>query len=313
MSERLAPSLVPGTVLQGKYQIVAAWPLTAGQPQGYHALHLGLGRAVTLLEEVQPAALPLAEQGRLMTRLGAEPYPEVLDSFGEAGRAYLVLPALPGAPLAGSLQGRGPLTPAEGLQLAEDLLAGLGRLHSQGFLIRQLRPQDIWWSEEGKATLPWLPAAVPVALAQSAPQVGPYHAPEETTSAVPGPPADLYALGAVLYTSLTGAVPPLATERLLGATLQPPPPGTPAALERLVDRLLRLRPEERPQTAAQAEAELLKEPAQTVPPVATPAPSPAPEPVHLPTRPAPAQIIPPNQSQPRRAGWSGPGCWAQRC
>src|SRR4029453_2569153 len=69
--------------------------------------------------------------------------------------------------------------------------------------------------------------------------------------------SDGYALGATMYTLLTGTVPPPAHERLTGSQLTPPHvlrPATPAAVERLILQCLELRPEHRPQSIHQVRA-----------------------------------------------------------
>src|SRR5436189_2372282 len=80
-----------------------------------------------------------------------------------------------------------------------------------------------------------------------------YMAPEQAEGRRVGPPADVYALGLVLYEALAGAHPvrgagPAATARRLGAVL--PSLGRarrdlPAALVAAIDRALRPAPEER--------------------------------------------------------------------
>ncbi len=75
---------------------------------------------------------------------------------------------------------------------------------------------------------------------RSVPGTPGYMAPERVLKGVAGPPADLYAVGAVLFRALTGTLPPLDASirsALLGASIAPTRPSAFAAVPRVLDDL----------------------------------------------------------------------------
>jgi serine/threonine-protein kinase len=137
--------------------------------------------------------------------------------------------------------------------------------HARGLLHRNLKPARVVLQRvEGVGEVPRVygfgpPAAeferiVPQGMLFGTPQ---YMAPEQVGQQAPGPAADRYALGTMLFEALTGA-PPFTGETIVALmarklTEEPPPlpahgPRGPlsATLRDLVAALLRPRPEDRP-------------------------------------------------------------------
>lgn len=166
-------------------------------------------------------------------------------AFGPGGSAQAVLAA------------DGPFDPAEvtigGLRLA----AALASSHARGVLHGDLRPANVLLDENKD----WLLAdgGVARAVRRADPSVpallDPLYAPRELYGwEEPGPPADVYSLGATLYAMLSGH-PPGAEDSRRGAGAQyagllvgpaPLPPAVPAPLAGLVLRMLAPDPADRP-------------------------------------------------------------------
>ena len=134
----------------------------------------------------------------------------------EGGWPFLAMELLPGETLAARLR-REPLSPAEALDVAEDLLAALGALHDAGVVHRDLKPSNIFLTPHGAKLLDFglareLPGDVARALATATDLTRPglivgtpgYMAPEQILGHPVDARADLFAAGAVLYEALTG-------------------------------------------------------------------------------------------------------------
>lgn len=147
-----------------------------------------------------------------------------LYEIGEAaGRAYFALEYIAGATLAERLRGT-PLLPRRAAELVLALAKGVDYAHTHGIIHRDLKPANILIA--GAANLPaehWIPKIADFGLAkrlddithtQSGAILGTpsYMAPEQASGALDriGPVTDIYALGAILYETLTGRPPFLA-------------------------------------------------------------------------------------------------------
>jgi tetratricopeptide (TPR) repeat protein/tRNA A-37 threonylcarbamoyl transferase component Bud32 len=188
----------------------------------------------------------------------------------------------------GSLRERmaqGPLPAAGALAIARDVAAALAHAHRRGIAHRDIKPENLMFDEEGAVKvmdfgLAHAVQASRLTLTGSTLGTAAYMAPESMRGAV-GAPADVFALGVVLYEMLAGALPfpgeyPLAQlylianeePRLLRGFL----PEVAPEVEAAVMRLLIKDPEQRPDAATVArELSVLT---GAAPPPADPAPPP---------------------------------------
>ncbi len=158
-----------------------------------------------------------------------------------------------------------PFTLAAAVDVAAALVEALQFAHGLKMVHGDIRPQNVIVSPEGAVKLldfgissgvSASPAAQAAMLARSAP----YHAPELSTT-IPGTVAgDIYAVGAVLYEMLTGAVvysgeTPAAIADLHAFAPIPSPralnQGVPLSIEGIVVKCLQKRPDQRYLSAAQ--------------------------------------------------------------
>jgi len=215
--------------------------------------------------------LRLRREGEAMARIGDHPHVARVHTCGQAaGRVYLVTELLTGGDLEARLAG-GSLAPAEAARLVADLARGLGRAHQAGVLHRDLKPANVLFDADGTPKLVDFGLARLAgadSLTESGTVMGTpaYMAPEQVDPArgEPGPPTDVYGLGAILYACLAGR-PAFAHRKvvaLLQAVLHEEPPrlrqlraDVPAALERVCRRALAKDPRERyPSAEALGEA-----------------------------------------------------------
>jgi serine/threonine-protein kinase len=190
-------------------------------------------------------------------------------------RYYLVMEYLEGQPLA-ALLGR-PVAPTVAVPILTQVCDALQAAHGHGVIHRDLKPENIFLVRHDRT--PYFvkvldfgiaklldrdlaPAQTSMGTLLGTPE---YMAPEQWTEQPVDGRTDLYALGVIAYTLLTGRRPfnGNGVGELLQAHLKqvPPPPHrlnseVPAALSEAVMRALAKRPEDRFQTAADMRAAL---------------------------------------------------------
>ena len=142
------------------------------------------------------------------------------------------------------------------------LLAGVEHIHAHDCIHRDLKPANVLVTAAGRVVVLDLglvfEQAEPIKGVTSEGQVlgTPSHmAPEQALCLPLGPGTDLYAVGVMLFESLTGRLPPTAMERLLDESSETSPDpkahteGIPEPLHRLCRQLLALKLDERPSAA----------------------------------------------------------------
>jgi serine/threonine protein kinase len=178
---------------------------------------------------------------------------------------FLAMELLDGEPLSARLA-RGPLSASESGQIALSVLGALGALHQKGIVHRDLKPSNIFlaqhavklldfglarpffgtaWSPENDLTMPGVVYGTPR-----------YMSPEQIEGAADAR-SDLFVLGSLLYEMVSGrrafeGSSAFAVARSI-ASEEPAALGGSSgvvALDRVIHRALRKRPEERYQTAA---------------------------------------------------------------
>jgi serine/threonine protein kinase/tetratricopeptide (TPR) repeat protein len=230
----------------------------------YRARQVRLDREVALKMISAGAHADAAERNRFQAEARAQAHlqhPHVVQVFevGEsAGCPYLALELVEGGSLAQQLGGR-PQAPRPAAQLVEMLARAVHHAHERGLVHRDLKPANILLARAPKAERRTPNAADEVApdlgvgISDFTPKVtdfglakwlqggaGPsssgavvgtpsYMAPEQASGRTKevGPPADVYALGAILYEMLTGRPPFLgatALDTLLQVRTQEPVP-----------------------------------------------------------------------------------------
>jgi len=253
----------------------------------------------------------------------------VFDTFEENGTAYLVMERLHGETLGQRLEREGRISPDTGVKIALELGEALSVVHGAGLLHRDLKPENIFLEDSKRTVLIDFGSARTFAGGKTTSVtrlVTQGYAPPEqyATRAKFGAYTDLYALGATLWHALTGSVPPSATDRMLGTqlpalksllpSLERKP--TTQALERAIERALKLRVEERPQSTLEFMGILrtgrteirgyreLEERLNTPPTKPSPSSLPVPR---LPTLPIlPPRALPPTRARLARRSLSSP-------
>lgn len=194
------------------------------------------------------------------------------DNGRHESREFLVMELAEGGNLLDWLRIPRPLP--ELIEKFAAICAGLEHIHKHGIVHRDLKPENILLTKDGTPKISDFGLARRLEgcsrLTADGAIVGTYSylAPEQIASSAVGPPADLYALGVVLYEAVTGrSVFTAPTEyELLQCHVKEVPvsprafrPDLPPTLERLILRMLRKNPQERPKSAAEVARLLTRE------------------------------------------------------
>ena len=189
---------------------------------------------------------------------------QVYSLFEENGTAYYVMEFLEGSDLKHFLKQKGGrISWQELMPIAMQVIDALTVLHRDGVVHRDISPDNIFLSPQGKATLIDFGAArLFVAQKQLTVILKRKYAPIEQyqSKGKQGPWTDIYALAATLYHSLTGQLPPEATARAYrdeiktfkqcGVILE-------ERVEKAIYKALRVEPEERYQNIVDFRNDLL--------------------------------------------------------
>lgn len=141
----------------------------------------------------------------------------------ETRTGYYVMPCLTGGTLAEVLASPGERKREWVLYLAASLMAALEYVHACGYIHRDVRPENIVFTEEGVPVLIDFGAAREVAAARHTRLVAPGYSPmEQIKGEHEGAWSDVYALGATLYYAISGTPVPGAEQRVAGSAAYAP-------------------------------------------------------------------------------------------
>ncbi len=243
-----------------------------GMATVYLALDAKHGRKVAM-KMLDPALAAAVGSERFLREIHiaaglAHPHILPLIDSGEAdGRLYYVAPYVPDGSLRDRLARGGPLPLPDALRIVREVGTGLDYAHRQGFVHRDVKPENILFAD-GHALLAdfgiaraldtaGLETVTERGLVLGTPQ---YMSPEQASGETDvGGASDLYSLACVLYEMLAG-VPPLVGESaratIAKQVVAPPQPvralrpDTPPAVERALAQALAKNPAERFATVA---------------------------------------------------------------
>lgn len=208
-------------------------------------------------------------EARAAARLNHPNIVQVYDQ-SQGGMSYIVQEYVEGETLKDLIRRESPLDPRRAITIALQILAALRIAHQQGVVHRDVKPQNILMQPDGKvkvADFGIASAGGDTEMTEAGSIVGTaqYLAPEQARGLTVGPPADLYALGIVLYEMLSGRVPfegDTAVNVAMRHVQEAPQPLTernplvPVALEAVVMRALAKDPRQRYQSADEMGIEL---------------------------------------------------------
>jgi eukaryotic-like serine/threonine-protein kinase len=268
MDSALADPLV-GRLLDGRYH-VRSRVARGGMATVYMASDTRLERLVAL--KVMHAELARDEgfvsrfigEAKSVARLSHPNVVQVFDQGSDGEYLYLAMEFVPGRTLRSLLRERGSLPPGEALDVMVPVLSGLAAAHESGIVHRDVKPENVLLTADGRVKV------VDFGLARAQAGAGhtrtgmiigtvAYLAPEQVTGGVTDLRTDVYSAGVMLFELLTGRQPhtgdtPLAVAyKHVNADVPLPSslmPGMPPAVDRLVASTTNRDPRQRPADAA---------------------------------------------------------------
>jgi len=258
----------PGVLVGGRYELGRRLG-TGGMAMVYLAHDRLLDRDVAIKVLSEPYASDPAFVERFRREASAAAglnHPNIVSVYdrGEAdGSYYIVMEYLAGPTLKEVIRRRGPLDPSEAVDATLGILAALAAAHKRGVVHRDVKPQNVMVSEEGRvkvADFGIARAGGDSGMTEAGSIIGTaqYLSPEQARGDEVTAASDCYSVGIVLYEMLTGRV-PFDGERSVTVAMkqvsEPPTPprelrpDIPTDLEAVVMKSLRKRPSERYRTA----------------------------------------------------------------
>ncbi len=218
MDTTLQDTLV-GREIDGRYQVQSRIA-RGGMATVYLALDRRLERDVALkvmhdhLADDPEFVARFVREARAAARLTSPNVVQVFDQGSDGDILYLAMEYLPGRTLRDVLTERGALTPRETLSVLGPVLEALASAHRAGIVHRDVKPENIVLTDDGRIKV----ADFGLARALAAPISGSgsdsrllgtvsYLAPELVSRGVSDSRADVYAAGIVLFETLTGRLP----------------------------------------------------------------------------------------------------------
>ncbi|MGW1166630.1 serine/threonine-protein kinase [Streptomyces sp. NPDC002550] len=181
-----------------------------------------LGRTVAVKELRFPSNIDEEEKRRLITRTLREAKAiarirnnsavTVFDVVDEDDRPWIVMELVEGKSLAEAIREDGLLEPKRAAEVGLAILDVLRSAHREGILHRDVKPSNVLIAEDGRVVLTDFgiaqvegdPSITSTGMLVGAPS---YISPERARGHKPGPAADLWSLGGLLYAAVEG-VPP---------------------------------------------------------------------------------------------------------
>ncbi|MFJ8197801.1 serine/threonine-protein kinase [Streptomyces sp. NPDC096152] len=210
-----------GRLLAGRYRLGDVLG-RGGMGTVWRAEDETLGRTVAVKELRFPTNIDEDEKRRLITRTLREAKAiarirntsavTVYDVVDEDDRPWIVMELVEGKSLAEVIREDGVLEPVRAAEVGLAILDVLRSAHRQGILHRDVKPSNVLIADDGRVVLTDFgiaqvegdPSITSTGMLVGAPS---YISPERARGHKPGPAADLWSLGGLLYAAVEG-VPP---------------------------------------------------------------------------------------------------------
>ncbi|MEU8362166.1 protein kinase [Nonomuraea sp. NPDC048882] len=255
---------LPEERIASRYRVLGALG-QGGMGTIWHAHDELLDREVAIKEVRLPDSLSPAEREEALQRSTREAqaaaqlrHPEIIkihDVLTHDGMPWIVMELLKGRDLKDAVAAEGPWAPERVAALGLRVLDALSTAHAHGIQHRDVKPANVFLSDDGRVVLTDFGIARLEDLAtitESGLLIGSpgYIAPERLRGERGGPASDLWSLAATLYSAVEGQAPYVGTSPMAvlrdALTLPPRPPVRAGSLGPVLMRMLAREPHERP-------------------------------------------------------------------
>jgi len=166
----------------------------------------------------------------------------VRDIFQENETAYIVMDFVEGETLKARLDKTGPLTWKQAKDIFLPAIQAMEQVHQAGLVHRDISPDNLMLTPDGKVKILDLGAAKDLSVNNGASSMqvakggfSPFE--QYTQRGSSGPWTDVYAMAATVYYTLTGKLPPVATDRVVEDTISWEEPGLKALSAQALEAL----------------------------------------------------------------------------
>ncbi|MBQ7248369.1 MAG: Stk1 family PASTA domain-containing Ser/Thr kinase [Lachnospiraceae bacterium] len=256
-----------GSALGGRYEIISRIG-SGGMSDVYKARDAKLNRfvAIKVLKDDYASDQTFVAKFRMEAQSAAclsnPNIVNIYDVGDEMGIYYIVMELIEGITLKRYIERKGKLGVREAIEVAMQVSHGLIAAHAEKIVHRDIKPQNIMISKEGKVKVTDFGiarAASTKTISSSTMGSVHYISPEQARGGFCDERSDIYSLGIMLYEMLTGKVPfegetsvAVALQHIQGEMVPPREyePAIPKGLEKIILKCTRKRPEARYASAA---------------------------------------------------------------
>ncbi|MCR5641046.1 MAG: Stk1 family PASTA domain-containing Ser/Thr kinase [Lachnospiraceae bacterium] len=242
-----------GTIIAGRYEILEKIG-AGGMSDVYKAMDHSLGREVAIKvlkqEFIEDAGFVSKFRAEAQSAAGLE-HPNIVNIYdvgSEEGLYYIVMEYVEGITLKTYISKKGRLSYNELISIAIQVGRGIEAAHNKNIIHRDIKPQNIIISKEGKVKVTDFGIArAATANTINADIMGSVHysSPEQARNGYVTFQSDIYSLGIVMYEMCTGRVPydgdttvAIAIQHLQGEMTPPSTyaPDVPISVERIIQK-----------------------------------------------------------------------------